>query len=70
MEPTTIAGILLVAAPVLGLAPVAFPPFFTVWMAPRERHIVVIASHRRAWAWLNGGFALATIGSMTISGGL
>src|SRR5689334_13718655 len=62
-DPLAIAGVLLVLSPVLGLVPVAFPPFFTVWMAPRERHIEVIAAHRRAWAWLNAGFTAATIGT-------
>jgi hypothetical protein len=63
IDPLVIAGVLLVAAPVLGLIPVAYPPLFTVWMASRERHIEIVAGHRRAWAWLNAGFALATIGS-------
>ena len=58
-----IAGVLLVAAPVLGLSPVAYPPFFTVWSAPRERHLEVVAAHRRAWAWLNAGFTAAKIGT-------
>ena len=54
IDALVVAGVLLVASPVLGLIPVAYPPFFTVWMAPRERHIETVASHRRAWAWLNG----------------
>jgi hypothetical protein len=62
-DPIVVAGVLLAVAPVLGLVPVAYPPFFTVWMAPRERHIETVAAHRRAWAWLNAGFTLATIGT-------
>jgi hypothetical protein len=58
-----IAGVLLVAAPIVGLFPVAYPPLFTVWMAPRERHIAIIGDHRRAWRLLNAGFVLATIGT-------
>jgi hypothetical protein len=58
-----VAGVLLVAAPLLGLVPVAYPPLFTVWMASRERHIAIIGAHRRAWRLLNAGFGLATIGT-------
>jgi hypothetical protein len=66
-EAALVAGILLVAAPVIGLAPVAYPPLFTVWMASRERHIEIVGAHRRAWRLLNAGFVLATIGT---AGGL
>jgi hypothetical protein len=62
-----VAGILLVAAPVIGLAAVAYPPLFTVWMEPREQHIAIIGTHRRAWRILNAGFVLATAGT---AGGL
>jgi hypothetical protein len=62
-DATTIAGILLVAAPLVGLVPVAYPPFLPVWSASRERHIAVIGAHRRAWRMLNAGFGLATIGT-------
>jgi hypothetical protein len=59
----TVAGILLVASPLVGLVPVAYPPLLTVWTAPRERHIRIIAAHRRSWRLLNAGFVLATIGT-------
>ena len=62
-----VAGVLLVAAPIIGLIPVAYPPLFTVWMAPREQHIAIIGAHRRSWRLLNAGFVLATIGT---AGGL
>ena len=63
----TVAGVLLVAGPVLGLVPVAYPPFLPIWTTTRERHIGVVAAHRRAWWGVNLGFALATIAT---SGGL
>jgi hypothetical protein len=62
-----VAGVLLVASPIIGLVPVAYPPLFTVWMAPRERHIAIIGTHRRAWHLLNAGFVVATVGT---AGGL
>ncbi len=62
-----VAGALLVTAPLVGLAPVAYPPLFTVWMAPREQHIAIVGAHRRAWRLLNAGFILATVGT---AGGL
>jgi hypothetical protein len=63
----TVAAILLVAGPILGLIPVAYPPFLPIWSAPRERHIEVVATHRRAWWLLNAGFGLATVAT---AGGL
>lgn len=62
-----VAGVLLVAAPVVGLVPVAYPPLFPVWSAPREGHVAIVGAHRRAWRLLNAGFQLATVGT---SGGL
>lgn len=62
-----VAGLLLVASPLVGLVPVAYPPLFTVWMASRERHIAIVGAHRRSWHLLNAGFCLATIGT---AGGL
>ncbi len=63
----TVAGVLLVAAPLVGAIPVAYPPLIPVWSASRERHIAIVASHRRAWHLLNAGFGLATMGT---AGGL
>jgi hypothetical protein len=57
----TVAAVLLVAGPILGLIPVAYPPFLPIWSAPRERHIEVVAAHRRAWWLLNAGFGMATV---------
>lgn len=58
-----VAGILLVLAPLIGLAAVAYPPLIPVWTTTRERHITIVGAHRRAWRVLNAGFALATLGT-------
>lgn len=60
-DAVTIAGALLVAGPLIGLIPVAYPPFIPIWSATRERHITVVAAHRRAWWLLNAGFSAATV---------
>jgi hypothetical protein len=56
-----LAGCLLVAGPVVGMIPVGHPALVPVWSMPRERFVATIGAHRTAWAWLNAGFALATI---------
>jgi hypothetical protein len=58
---TMVAGWLLVGGPVLGLIPVAHPALVRIWSMPRESFVAAVATHRVAWAWLNAGFALATI---------
>jgi hypothetical protein len=63
----TVAAVLLVAGPIIGLVPVAYPPFLTIWTTTRERHIAVVAAHRRAWWMLNAGFGTATVAT---AGGL
>jgi hypothetical protein len=60
-SPTFVAGVLLVAGPVVGAIPVAHPALMRVWSAPRERYLEIIGAHRRAWYLLNAGFSLATI---------
>jgi hypothetical protein len=57
----TVAAILLVAGPIIGMIPVAYPPFPTIWSKPREPFIAVVAAHRRGWWLLNAGFGLATV---------
>jgi hypothetical protein len=57
----TVAGWLLVAGTIVGLAPVANPSLLRVWMVPRAEHIAIVAAHRRGWYVLNGGFAAATV---------
>lgn len=56
-----VAGWLLVAGPVLGLIPVAHPGLIPIWSLPRDSFVATVAAHRVAWAWLNAGFALASI---------
>jgi hypothetical protein len=58
---SALAGWLLVAGPVMGMVPVAHPALVPVWSMPRERFVATVGTHRTAWAWLNAGFALATI---------
>jgi hypothetical protein len=60
-EPATLAGLLLVLGPVVGLIPVAHPALIPVWSASRERQLEIVAAHRRAWWVLNAGFGLATV---------
>jgi hypothetical protein len=60
-DPTVIAGLLLVVGPVAGLIPVGHPSLIPVWSASRERHLALVAGHRRAWLALNAGFGVATI---------
>ena len=56
-----IAGLLLVLGPVLGMVPVAHPALIPVWSASRDRHLAIVAAHRRAWWALNAGFGIATV---------
>lgn len=60
-EITTLTGWLLVAGPVLGLAPVANPALFAIWSMPHDAFVAEVARNESAWRWLNGGFVLATI---------
>jgi hypothetical protein len=57
----TVAGWLLVAGTIVGLAPVANPSLLRVFLVPRAEHIAIVAAHRRGWYVLNGGFAAATV---------
>jgi hypothetical protein len=63
----TVAGALLVAGPLIGAVPVANPSIVRIWSMSRIDHIRTVGAHRRAWAWLNAGFLLATV---TTAGGL
>lgn len=56
-----VAGWLLVLGPIVGLIPVSYPPLLRIWTAPRDVHLSTVAAHRTAWAWLNAGFAAATL---------
>ena len=56
-----IAGVLLVAGPLLGAVPVAHPGLIPVWSAAREDQLAIVGAHRRLWSALNLGFGGATI---------
>lgn len=62
-DAVAIAGWTLVLSTVLGLAPVANPALLSIWTGTREHHLVTVLAHTRAWAWLNAGFVLATLGT-------
>ncbi len=62
-DPITLAGWLLIACPVLGSFPVGNPSLVRIWSMGREDFIRTVGEHRRAWAWLNAGFTLATVGT-------
>jgi len=57
----TVAGWLLVAGTILGLAPVANPSLLRVFLVSRAEHIAMVGAHRRGWYALNAGFAGATV---------
>ncbi|MEZ5116092.1 MAG: hypothetical protein R2737_07480 [Candidatus Nanopelagicales bacterium] len=56
-----LAGWLLVSGPIVGMFPVGNPALVSEWSMPHDRFIATVGAHRSAWAWLNAGFALATI---------
>jgi hypothetical protein len=60
-SPQAVAGVLLVAGPILGLIPVAHPALLRIWSMPQDAFVTTVAAHRVAWAWLNAGVALASI---------
>lgn len=66
-DPITLAAWLLIASPILGAIPVGNPSLISIWSMDREGFIRTVGEHRRAWAWLNAGFTLATLGT---TGGL
>jgi hypothetical protein len=63
LDARTLAAALLVLTPLIGGIPIGYPPLLPVWSATRERHIEIIAAHRRSWLLLNAGFCLATLGT-------
>ncbi len=56
----TVAGLLLVAGPLLGLLGFYDTGLYRVWGAPREEHLSTVAAHRRGWQAINAGFIAAT----------
>lgn len=57
----TVAAILLVAGPLLGLLGFYDTGLYRIWGAPREEHLATVAAHPRGWRALNAGFVVATI---------
>jgi hypothetical protein len=61
----TAAAVLLVAGPLLGLLGFYDIALYTIWTAPREEHLAMVAAHRRGWIAVNAGFMLATLATTT-----
>ena len=61
-----LAGWLLVAGTIVGLAPVGNPSLLRIWSVSRAEHISIVAAHRRGWYALNAGFIAGT--AATIAG--
>jgi hypothetical protein len=59
----TVAAFLLVICPIVGGIGLARPALFSVWTAPREKHLALVRAHRRDWALANAGFAIAALGT-------
>ena len=58
----TLAAILLVVGPVVGIVGVGGDPgLYRVWTAQREEHLAIVRARRRSWMLVNAGFAVATI---------
>ncbi len=57
----TVAAILLVAGPAIGVVCLCNRPMLRVWTVPREEHLAIVAAHRFAWTMINVGFTVATI---------
>jgi len=64
----TIAGLLLVLGPVLGLIPVANPRLMRIWSMSRDDHVTTVGANRRGWLLLNAGFGVATIATSAALG--
>ena len=47
-SPQAVAGLLLVAGPILGLIPVAHPALRRIWSMPRDAFVTTVAAHRVA----------------------
>jgi len=63
-DAVVVAGWLLVAGTILGLAALANPPLLRVWLVSRAEHIAMVSAHRRAWYVHNAGFAVATVATI------
>lgn len=56
-----VAQWLLIVGPVVGMVPVANPSLIRIWSLPRAEFARAVSAHPVAWAWLNAGFAWATV---------
>jgi len=57
----TVAAVLLVAGPLLGVLGFYDTGLYRVWTVPRDEHLALVGAHRRGWTMLNGGFVVATV---------
>ena len=57
----TVAGVLLVAGPILGAFGFYDPGLYRVWGTPREEFLATVSAHRRGWTGINAGFTIATV---------
>lgn len=57
----TVAAVLLVVGPLLGILGFYDGALYKVWAASREEHLAIVAAHRRGWIALNVGFVVATL---------
>jgi hypothetical protein len=58
---STIAGVLLVAGPALGMFGFYDPGLYRVWGMPREEFLATVGAHRCGWTAINAGFTIATV---------
>lgn len=65
-DAVTVASILLVAGPLLGILGFYDRALWPIWTAPRDVHLVLVGAHGRGWTMVNVGFAIATV--LTASG--
>jgi hypothetical protein len=57
----TVAAVLLVAGPLLGVLGFYDTGLYRAWTAPRDEHLALVGAHRRGWTMVNVGFTVATV---------
>jgi hypothetical protein len=57
----TVAGLLLVAGPLLGALGQYDVGLYRSWAAPRDERLAIVAAHPRGWVMVNAGFAVGTL---------
>lgn len=60
-EGPTAAAVLFVVGPVVAAVGLTHPALYSVWSAPREKHLALVRAHRRAWMAINSGLTVATV---------